>query len=539
MLQTALEIEVETSPVVSPRISGSDAARWLEEFQLRYGRPLRVLHVGNIANNAYNNAKVQRAKGIEAHVAVPDYYHVMGCPEWEDADFEGRIDDPMLPDFWAVNLKGFERPRWFAQGPLDICRKYLIQLNAGTAVTQQLYWRYLEAYRYYLVKPYIRNLVARTGITQDSIKRLATFVEVIAGKQLSSNRQNFSELMKATHAAEACLRASGGIAKDSTPNWHRAFGILDDDFADFHPSALAWMPLFRHYDVIQAYSTDPIWPFLCRLPNFVAYEHGTIREIPFQDDAIGRLTKIAYQNAPAVFITNVDNIKAADRLNLTQDCRNYLPHAFDSQKLLNHAEQTTVRYDQSEPRQFFMPSRQHWVDRDPNWAKGNDVVIRAIAQMGDVKAPFIVKFINWGKDVEASKQLIAELGISHRIVWSPMLNKRQLWDEYIRSAVVIDQFLLPGISGVSFEAMTLGRPVITCDEGDLNQRFFGKAPPLLTANTSEAVAHQLRRVILDEPWRAGVGESSAHWIQGYHSADRIFDIQVQAFRRVLEECGRA
>ena len=31
---------------------------FLKEFQHAHGRPLRVLHIGNIANNAYNNALI-------------------------------------------------------------------------------------------------------------------------------------------------------------------------------------------------------------------------------------------------------------------------------------------------------------------------------------------------------------------------------------------------------------------------------------------------------------------------------------------------
>ena len=71
--------------------SSAGALGWLEEFRAQHGRPLRVLHVGNIANNAYNNAKIQREHGIEAHVIAANYYHIMGCPEWEDADMEGEV----------------------------------------------------------------------------------------------------------------------------------------------------------------------------------------------------------------------------------------------------------------------------------------------------------------------------------------------------------------------------------------------------------------------------------------------------------------
>lgn len=35
-----------------------DNQRWLEAFRARHGRAPRILHIGNIANNAYNNAKL-------------------------------------------------------------------------------------------------------------------------------------------------------------------------------------------------------------------------------------------------------------------------------------------------------------------------------------------------------------------------------------------------------------------------------------------------------------------------------------------------
>ena len=54
---------------------------------------LRILHIGNIANNAYLNAKILNEAGFECDVLCASYYHSMGNPEWEDADFEGVIKD--------------------------------------------------------------------------------------------------------------------------------------------------------------------------------------------------------------------------------------------------------------------------------------------------------------------------------------------------------------------------------------------------------------------------------------------------------------
>ena len=121
---------------------------WLADFEHRHGRPLRVLHIGNIANNAYNNAKIQRQRGIDADVACFDYYHVMGCPEWEDAEFEGDLGDPFFPDWWATDLNGFQRPRWFAQGRFPPCQRYLVALRRGSRLTASVRWRRLEVERW-------------------------------------------------------------------------------------------------------------------------------------------------------------------------------------------------------------------------------------------------------------------------------------------------------------------------------------------------------------------------------------------------------
>jgi hypothetical protein len=59
----------------------------------RRGRPLRVLHLGNIANNAFNNAWIQRQRGIDAYVVPYENYHIMSCPEWKEATFEGDLGD--------------------------------------------------------------------------------------------------------------------------------------------------------------------------------------------------------------------------------------------------------------------------------------------------------------------------------------------------------------------------------------------------------------------------------------------------------------
>jgi hypothetical protein len=102
---------------------------WVKQFHADHGRPIKVLHIGNIANNAYNNAKLLREIGLICDVICYDYYHIMGTPEWEDADFSAINLDHLFPRWSNLNLGNFIRPDWFVQGPIELCIDYLIAKN--------------------------------------------------------------------------------------------------------------------------------------------------------------------------------------------------------------------------------------------------------------------------------------------------------------------------------------------------------------------------------------------------------------------------
>src|SRR3990167_8767634 len=99
---------------------------WLEKFKQEKGRPLRVLHIGNIANNAYLNAKLLRQAGIDSDVLCYDYYHVMGCAEWEELEIKHDYKNDFFPKFNRKDLNGYKSPDWFIQGPLPLCYLYIL-----------------------------------------------------------------------------------------------------------------------------------------------------------------------------------------------------------------------------------------------------------------------------------------------------------------------------------------------------------------------------------------------------------------------------
>jgi glycosyltransferase involved in cell wall biosynthesis len=550
-------------------MSGFNA--WLDSFEKSHGRPLRVLHIGNIANNAYNNAKIQRARGIAADVLCHDYYHIMACPEWEDADFSGAIADEMFPDWWAVKRNGFVRPRWFAQGPLDASVRYLLA-HTISAPSAPCLWRALEVERWLLCRKSRAAAWLKHAIFAVTGRRIAyvslpmnallfralslawsslALLQPFPNDRRASRRkaQRFRRFSRAANLAADAQRHQSAMsrrlpallrrAEALTPRGSSASQRVRPD--DFEWLFLWWWHpylalLYRRYDVIQAYATYTAMPFIAGLRSYTAYEHGTIRSIPFQASSEGRMCAMTYRSAAVVFVTNSDNLSAADKLELPPSRVVCLPHAFDSDKLDRFASaRKPESVVQSGPVLFFSPARQHWVDNDPGWAKGNDRAIRAIHKVLDLGLQCRLRLVAWGKDLEATRSLVQALGLTEVVDWVPTMKKRELWQEYLAADAVLDQFIVPALGGVTFEAMMLGRRVISAIDKVETARFFGEPPPVYDCQSSDEIAEAMVDVCRDRQDLTGRGAANRAWMRKYHSADRIVKLQLSAYQTLLAD----
>jgi glycosyltransferase involved in cell wall biosynthesis len=612
-------------PERSLDVTGSVDSGWLREFEAEHQRPLRVLHIGNIANNAYINAKIQRQSGIEADVCCYDYFHVMGSPEWEDADFSGEIGDQFFPDWWAVDLHGFQRPAWFAQGRLSTCQRYLLALRRGEERKRRRLWRLLRLEVWLRCRstrrarfvaglvgvvrgtmPQRPTLAARPGagggvhdwlrwlgsvamwtgsalafalawsawrfrVTVIPRVRIASSVvsSVVRtiGRKLVASVRAFVAMFRGASWRTAALMvlprrlarvartdeqralvskaraeagegaAAEGISSNLPRLFQEMFGdapsvLQPEDYAPFLGRINSWRELLTQYDVVQAYALDTVIPLLAETRAYAAYEHGTLRDLPFEDSARGRLCALSYRAAPVVFVTNSDVLPAARKLGLTRDQTVYLPHAVDSGKLADFGAAHAGLRPPKDEIVIFSPTRHDWTDGDPLWAKGNDRLLRALARL-DTERPWRAVLVDWGRHAAESRALATTLGLEGRIEWIEPLRKSELWRRYLTSHVVVDQFLTPAMGSVSFESLALGRRVLTSIDVATITEFFGTPPPLLNAHTVDEIEHALRVVLEDPEDAAGIGERAACWFKAHHSTERILQLELEAYRRLV------
>ena len=310
---------------------------------------------------------------------------------------------------------------------------------------------------------------------------------------------------------------------------------LDDQSLSYREEYITNHPrpfevVLPHYDIIQGYAIDGLIPLINGVKNFTSYEHGTLREIPFEKNLTGLICRFAFQRSPQVFVTNSDVLLSVERLGLKKDSVTYLPHAFDDTKLLRfRAGHPELVPPASGPVLFFSPTRHQW--KSPN-VKGNDIFIRAAARIAP-DSDFKLVLVEWGQEVAASKVLIEELGLSSKVEWVQSMSKADLWKCYCTCHAVVDQFIVPALGGVGFESMVLGRRLITAIDQEQTALFFGEAPPCLSAGSVDQCASRMREVIEDPSDSRGRGEAARRWMATYHSAERIVALQSKAYRALL------
>lgn len=492
----------------------------------------KVLHIGNIANNAYLNAKLLLRYGVKSDVVCADYYHIMGTPEWEDADFDFHGIDHFNPDWDDLDLKGFQRPSWFYSGPLGQILAELAGYAAPPAKKQGRLSRIIGTAHSHAFGGTLELLLTDAwtkvfGPTRKSLVGLLTMVSVPILHVMCRVHFYIASLLKKDFDGgfERMRDTLNEInrRKKSDLRWSESVPYF------FHQKL--WERVFKKYDAVIGYSIDGIYPLLCK-KKYIAFEHGTIRKIPFVDDALGRICKAVYKAADKVIITNCDNIKAAKKLQL-KDYR-FIPHPINEE--IHKVELPPDCTERLHGQDFivFHPARHHWDRyRDPSWEKGNDKIIAGFAKFRKAtKIKAILVLTEWGLKIEQSRRLIKKLGIEEDVVWIPVLPNQHMIEMIRLSHVVIDQIGIGAFGSLAAKSLMCGKATLCHIDPEPHGMCFDVIPPLISVESHRDVADRLEQLSTDDFYRKNVENDSREWYLQHHSNKLIAERLIRLIKEV-------
>jgi len=494
---------------------------------------LDVLHIGNIVNNGYLHTKYLRKRGVGAHNLNVDYTHCQGAPEWTDA----LIKEPIAEwdqDWTQLDLGGYRRPAWYhgimiADVPkVEAALSHWDSSSAAAAAGQ---FRGTAAAAFERAVSQARSLAARVvrGVAgQPAVDELKTVLEV-------------------AHPANVTREFAESIVRDfarAYPDAPRPLTL--EEVILWGERSVKLARIFKFFKVIQGYSLDPIYPMLGTPERpFLCYEHGTMRDFPYEDAPRGRLYALALKKAYKVFITNADCIGSARRLGLTNWV--YVPHLIDDDRY--RPAETSLRGQLSAETgaEFVIvaPARHHWKTAPPgmerSWFKNNNVLIEGLARLVGRRPELKVLLVlfEWGQEVALSRELIAQCGLTSRVKWVPIQCKVAMKEYFNAADVVCDQFH-PGIAAfgaVVGEALACGKPTISNLNRETNAEAFAVLPPILHATQPEEVEAHLERLIDDGSYRRAVGSESRAWYLAHHSSKVVTDRMIAVYQELSDRHG--
>lgn len=523
-----------------------------------------ILHVGNILNNGYLHCKYLRRRDIEADCLNIDYAHCQGQPEWAEVYIRGEVDEHN-PDWSKVNLGEFSRPSWYIYTELkNICNlpgysQTEIPLDEGGNSD----WQTHDV----PVRPAKRNFLRETYQVSAPVIGNTFFGKVLrklhvgaAVRKIIGEQDKTEANIQKDEMDHDALES----ATQSTQNIYNEYYLsILEEFKTFYPdrektltmkdinqwlhSSLCRKPIFKQYQLIQAYSLDPIYVMLGNPGHpFICYEHGTMREFPFDDSAHGRLYALALKKAEKVIITNADCNRSAEKLNM--DNYVFIPHIIDDD-LFCPADYSPLREKLKKQNNceyiFVAPSRHHWKYCPPglenSWFKRNDILIRGLGRLFRERPEIsvLVVFFEWGREVELSKKLIRECGFEEKVLWEPIMSKPALKDYFQAADIILDQFNdgIGTFGAVVPEAMACGKPVILNYKKELHTWCYPELPPAIHAWDEASICNSLENLIDNKEYRKEVGEKGNQWFTKYHSSKVVIDKMIDLYISIAEKKG--
>jgi glycosyltransferase involved in cell wall biosynthesis len=145
--------------------------------------------------------------------------------------------------------------------------------------------------------------------------------------------------------------------------------------------------------------------------------------------------------------------------------------------------------------------------------KGGDRFIRALARFrAETDRELSVTMLDRGPDRAAAREMVEELGLGDVVTWHEELPHHDLYAAMVDADLIVDQFDIGALGGIAWEAMTLGRPVLTYVAPSTGALIYDEPPPVLNARTEDQILVRLREAT--EPRRLQeVAEATERWIE--------------------------
>ncbi len=175
---------------------------------------------------------------------------------------------------------------------------------------------------------------------------------------------------------------------------------------------------------------------------------------------------------------------------------------------------------ESQETQFtiYHPSRHLWFSKVNSESKANDLLIKAVSR---ISKEFDVKLImaEWGIDLEHSKNLVSQLGITDLVEWHGMITKPKMVKYYQNSNCVVDHVGWGMVSQTTLEGLACGKPTLANMSSSVELQF--PDIPVFNVSSEEDCFNTLKKLITEKEFYKKSSLLSREWIDSNWSVNAM------------------
>jgi hypothetical protein len=164
------------------------------------------------------------------------------------------------------------------------------------------------------------------------------------------------------------------------------------------------------------------------------------------------------------------------------------------------------------------------LDEWRNQSKNNDWLLREFSQLIKLRPNLnpLIAIVEYGTDIDLTKQLATQLGVDKNIIWLPKMDRRELMWLLSRATIGSGEFYdVPKMiwGGTGWEALASGKPLLqgfNFNAGEFEQIYGFPPPPMLAVRKQEDILTHLLDMADHPTKREEIGRGGKDWFDRYN-----------------------
>lgn len=181
----------------------------------------------------------------------------------------------------------------------------------------------------------------------------------------------------------------------------------------------------------------------------------------------------------------------------------------------------------------FHHSRHAWKN-SPNdlTQKRNDILIRGFADFVHANPATKACLVTaaYGPDVQTSKDLIEELGISNHVLWLPVMQRKEIMACLTLADIGAVDFGLSWVTGgVLFEFMAMQLPIMQLRHDEMYEQLYDELYPIMQSNSETEIKESLEDYLNRPDYYKDMGRQSHEWFVRH-----VINEPLENYMRIIE-----